>query len=99
MGTNKTSRKVSELRHDPRVTLYYEAPNGIGYLVIKGIAELTDDPEMKETYWKEEWNMFYPDKESSFLLIRVIPKKLEIIDYTHEITGSSETWAVPFIEF
>ncbi len=99
MGTNNKSRKVNELRHDPRVTLYYQAPEASGYLVIRGTAEIVDDPEMKNRYWKEEWESFYPDKESSFMLIKVVPKKLEIIDYTSGITGSSNTWAVPLIEF
>ena len=99
MGTNKKSRKVNELHHDPRVTLYYQVPEASGYLVIRGTAEILDDPEMKNRYWKEEWESFYPDKESTFTLIRVSPKKLEIVDYTSGIVGSSETWAVPLIEF
>lgn len=99
MGTNASSRKVGEIRADSRVSLYYEAPDGSGYVVIQGNAHLTDDPEHTERYWKKEWGEFYPDKDSSFLLIRVIPKKLEIISYSHGISGSSETWAVPFVEF
>ena len=99
LGTNINSRKVSEIRNDSRVTLYYEAPDGGGYVVIQGNAHLIDDPEMKKNYWKDEWDLFYPDKNSTFMLIRVIPKKLEIISYAHGITGSSKTWAVPYIEF
>ncbi len=99
LGTNINSRKVREIRIDSRVTLYYEAPNGSGYVVIQGNAYLVDDPEKIEKYWKEEWDEFYPDKDSTFSLIKVIPKKLEIIYYKHGITGSSKTWAVPHIEF
>ena len=99
MGTNKKSRKVRELRHDSRVTLYYQAPDGSGYLVIQGIAYLIDDPEKKVQYWKEEWDSFYPDKSSSYTLIKVLPKKLEIIYYNRGITGGSETWRVPHIDF
>ena len=99
MGTNANSRKVSEIRADPRVSLYYQAPDGGGYVVIQGTAYLTDDPEKTEQYWKKEWEAFYPDKDATFLLIRVIPKKLEIISYGHDISGSSKTWAVPLVEF
>jgi general stress protein 26 len=98
-GTNINSRKVGEIRNDSRVTLYYEAPSGGGYVVIQGNASLIDDSELKEKYWKEEWEAFYPDKNTSFTLIRVVPKKLEIISYMHGITGSSKTWEVPHIEF
>jgi general stress protein 26 len=99
LGTNITSRKVHDIRHDPRVSLYYEAPQGGGYVVIQGDAYLIDDPENKEKYWKEAWDAFYPDRQSTYTLIKVIPKKLEIISYQHGITSSSNTWAVPHVEF
>jgi general stress protein 26 len=99
LGTNANSRKVHEIRIDSRVTLYYEAPNGSGYVVIQGKAYLIDDAEKIEKYWKEEWDEFYQDKNSTFTLIKVIPIKLEIIDYKHGIIGSSITWAVPHVEF
>jgi general stress protein 26 len=99
MGTNNSSRKVQEIRNDSRVTLYYESPDGGGYVVIKGNAYLIDDPDKKEKYWKEEWDDFYPDNKSTYTLLKVIPKKLEMIYYKHGITGSSSTWAVPYIEF
>lgn len=98
-GTNIHSRKVGEIRNDPRVTLYYEAPNGTGYVVIQGVAFIIDDPGKLATYWKEEWDRFYPDRNSTYALIKVIPQKLEIIDYSHNITGSTKTWAVPQVDF
>ena len=98
-GTNVNTRKVREIRKDSRVTLYYEAPNGGGYVAIQGTALIVNDPEKTEKYWKEEWNEFYPEKSSNFTLIKVVPIKLEIIDYKHGITGSSKTWAVPHIDF
>ena len=52
LGTNSNSRKVNEIRNDSRATLYYEALNGAGYVVIKGHAYLVDDPEKKLKYWK-----------------------------------------------
>ncbi|MGW8317128.1 MAG: pyridoxamine 5'-phosphate oxidase family protein [Bacteroidales bacterium] len=99
LGTNINSRKVHEIRNDSRVSLYYEAPDGGGYAVIQGNAYMIDDPEKKEKYWKEEWKAFYPDKHSTFTLIKVIPKKLEIIYYKGGISGSSTTWEVPYVEF
>jgi general stress protein 26 len=98
-GTNKNTRKVDEIRNDSRVTLYYEAKDGSGYVVIHGNASMEVGPKEKEQYWKEEWDQFYPDKNSTFTLIKVVPKKLEIISYKHGISGSSKTWAVPHLDF
>ncbi len=47
LGTNRKSRKVQEIRNDPRVTLYYADPQGAGYVSITGTAELVDNPKEK----------------------------------------------------
>jgi general stress protein 26 len=97
-GTNKYSRKVQEIRDDSRVTLYYQLPGAGGYAVIRGEASLVDDPKKIERYWKKEWEQFYPDRKDTYLLVKVIPKQLEIIDYKHQIAGESNTWTVPSLE-
>lgn len=99
MGTNVRSRKVGEIRRDPRVSLYYEDPYEGGYVVIKGKGYIVNDPEMTGKYWKMEWDQFYPDKGSSFTLIKVVPEILEIVSYRNGISSSTLTWEVPRIEF
>ncbi len=99
LGTNLNSRKVKQITDDSRVTLYYQAPNEVGYVVIKGQAYMVDDSLKKQTYWKKEWSRFYSENKSNYTLIKVIPDKLEIIDYQHGIFGDPKTWAVPFVKF
>lgn len=53
LGTNKKSKKVQEIRNDPRVTLYYADARGGGYVTISGIARLVDAPTEKARRWKE----------------------------------------------
>ena len=98
-GTNSNSRKVNEIRKNPKTTLYYQSPNGGGYVVIKGHASIVDDPQIKRKYWKDEWESFYSDKDTNYILIKIVPDILEIVDYPHGIIGDSKTWAVPCIEF
>ena len=99
MGTNRQSRKVKEIKENPGVTLYYQATDASGYVVIKGKASTVDDKELKKKYFKEEWNRFYPENRDNYLLIKVIPLRLEMVDYTRNITSKSESWAVPFVIF
>jgi general stress protein 26 len=99
MGTNPQSRKVDEIKNDPRVTLYYEIAGGGGYVVLKGQAQLVDDPELKSHYWKKEWEQFYPDQNKNYTLIKMIPKRLELVDYKRGFVGDSKTWAAPSVEF
>jgi general stress protein 26 len=99
LGTNINSRKVKQIENDSRVTLYYQAPNEAGYVVIKGQAYIVQDSLKKQTYWKKEWSRFYAENKSNYILIKVIPEKLEVIDYQHGIFGDSKTWDVPFVKF
>lgn len=99
LGTHRRSRKVQQIRNDPRVTLYYEASGGVGYVSISGTARLVDDVSEKARRWKEEWEQFYVDAESDYVLIEVEPEVLEIIDYSHGIVGDPDTWRVPTVRF
>ena len=98
-GTNPKSRKVDQIKKDPRVTLYYFDSNTSGYVMIHGIAQLIDDQKEKEKRWKDKWKPFYPDKPDGYLLIKVSPEWLEVISYSHDIVGDPITWEPPILLF
>lgn len=98
-GTNRRTRKVAEIANDPRVTLYYPSPEADGYVSIHGTARLVDDPAEKARRWKEEWTQFYPDREASYLLIEVVPARIEVVSYRRGIVGDPDTWTPASIEF
>lgn len=97
-GTNLNSRKVKEIKKNQKATLYYEAPNAGGYVILKGDAYIENDSEQKIKYWKSEWEVFYPKSKENYTLIKFIPVRLEIVDYTRKIVGDSVTWEVPSID-
>ena len=99
LGTNPTSRKVGEIRRNPRVTLYYFDREGQGYVTISGIARLVNDPKQKSKWWKDEWKVFYPDRARGYLLIAVTPEKLEVISEKRGISGDPKNWKPPAVEF
>ncbi len=99
LGTNRNSRKVQEIKNNPKVALYYSNNEGAGYVSFTGIASLVDDPEKKAAFWKDVWDNFYSNKEEQYLLIKIIPEKLEIVDYVNGIYNDKETWQTPSVEF
>lgn len=99
LGTNPRSRKVTEIRRNPRVTLYYFDPEGQAYVTISGIARLVNDPKEKARRWKDEWKDFYPDRTKDYLLIVVKPDKLELVNVTKGIIGDPKTWRPPTVNF
>jgi general stress protein 26 len=99
LGTNSNSRKVDQIKNDPRVTLYYLKDDASGYVVIHGTAYLVNDQEEKDKRWKKEWEAFYPDNRKAYLLIKIIPEWMEVISYAHGITGDPVSWEPPKVVF
>ncbi|MDT7830815.1 pyridoxamine 5'-phosphate oxidase family protein [Flavobacteriaceae bacterium S356] len=99
MATNPKSKKVQDILNNPKVTLYYFDKNDPGYVTIQGNATLINDADKKEKFWKEEWKNFYKDRKTDYLLIKVIPRKLNVISERHRILGDSITWRAPEINF
>ena len=98
-GTNPRSRKVRELRRNPRVTIYYVDPIAQAYVSIQGTARLINDRAEKARHWKDEWKAFYPDREKGYLLIAVKPERLEVINVKTGLTGDPNTWDPPTVIF
>jgi len=98
-GTNAKSRKVDQIKKNPKVTLYYLEDGDSGYVMIHGKAQLIDDQKEKDKRWKEEWEAFYPNKSKEYLLIKVTPEWLELISYSHGIVGDPVSWEPPAVVF
>jgi general stress protein 26 len=98
-GTNPKSRKVDQIKKDPRVTLYYLENDGAGYVMIHGKAKIVNDQKEKEKRWKVEWEAFYANRDEDFLLIKVSPEWMEVISYAHGVVGDPSTWETPSVIF
>lgn len=92
LATNPRSRKVSQLRANPRATLYYFDPATLSYVTLTGVARLVDDAAAKASRWKDEWEMLYPDRDESYLLIEVVPVRVEVVSFGRGLTGDPVTW-------
>jgi general stress protein 26 len=99
IGTNPRTRKVAEIRRNPRVTLYYFDREVQAYVSISGIARLVNDPKQKAKHWKDEWKNFYPDRARDYTLIAVTPERLELVNVKKGIVGDPLTWKPPSVNF
>lgn len=99
LATHPNTRKVQQIKNNPTVTLYYPDKNDKGYVVIHGIAELVDDQKEKDTRWKNEWKNFYANRTDAYLLIKVTPNYLELINYNRGISGDPKTWQPAMVRF
>ena len=92
LATNPRSRKAAEIRRNPKVTLYYFDRESAAYVTIYGTARLVNDKSEKAKRWKDDWKTFYPDRDKSYLLIKVTPERLEVVNVNKGIVGTSPTW-------
>jgi len=98
-ATSRKSRKAREIKNNPRVCVYYANHNvAKGYVNITGKAEVIDDKElllrMKRDYWDG-----IPNWQNNFVLIKIVPKTLEVINYKHGLNNNPETFRAPSIVF
>lgn len=96
-ATSRYSRKVREIRRNPKVCVYFaDHMTAKGYVNITGDAEVIDDKElllkMRRDYWKS-----IPDWQTKFVLIRIVPKTIEVINYRHGLNNDPVTFRAPFI--
>jgi general stress protein 26 len=101
IGTNPLTRKVNQIRRDPRVTLVYFHAASVSYVTVLGHAEFVADTGEKERRWKTSWAPFCPNgfRGSDFMLVRVTPKRLEISSNSRKMTSDPKTWLPVVIEF
>ena len=98
-GTHSQSRKVEQIKNNPKVSLYYLDKDNSGYVLIHGKAELINDLKTKKKYWKDHWDAYYPDTEKDYLLIKVTPIWIEVLSDKHGIKNDPKNWEVPRVDF
>lgn len=96
-ATSRTSRKVKEIKNNPKVCVYFANHlTAKGYVNINGSASVIDDREllikMKRDYWNgiQGW-------QDRFVLIKIIPKSIEVINYKHGLNNDPNTLKAPTI--
>ncbi|MDC1237078.1 pyridoxamine 5'-phosphate oxidase family protein [Polaribacter sp.] len=95
MGTNPKSLKVSQIKKNNLVSLYYFDKESAGYITLQGVATIVNTREKKNRYWKKEWKNFYKNTTTEYILIKFVPNKANIISEKHQILGDSITWEAP----
>ena len=97
-ATNTRSRKVREMRRDPRVALYYsDHKNAIGYVQVTGRAVLIEDMQEILKRKRAYWDQAFPGLKN-LVLIKVVPERLDVLNYKAGLQADPQTWRTPSIE-
>jgi general stress protein 26 len=98
IATNSRSRKVSEIKNNSRVCLYYaDHSKGNGYVTITGKAVLVDDMSEKLKRKRAYWDQSFPDWKY-LILIKVVPESMDVLYYKRQLVNDTVTWRTPTVE-
>lgn len=100
-ATNPLTRKVSEIRANPRVTMSCFDATTSSYVTVTGRAALISDATAKRAHWKADWDPIYPKGPASadVVLVRLTPARLEIVSESRGMVGDAKTWRPLSITF
>ena len=94
IATNPLTRKVRDIRRNPRVTLLYFNQAGSEYVTVIGAARLETDPRQKAARWKADWAGLYKDENrgDDYALLRVRASRLEVSSVGRGLNNDATTW-------
>lgn len=100
-ATNPLTRKVTEIRKNPKVTMSCFDATTSSYITVLGRAMLVTDPAVKQAHWKSDWAPIYPKGAASadVVLVQITPSRLEIVSESRKMVGHPKTWRPLAIEF
>jgi general stress protein 26 len=78
LSTNTSSRKVAQLRADPRASLYYCVPGTFHGVMLSGEAVLDEDPALKQALWLPNGETYYPlgVSDPDYTVVSLRPRRL-----------------------
>ncbi len=95
MATNSRSKKVREIRNNPKVCLYYaDHGRATGFVALKGKAVLVDDMAEKLKRKRAYWDQAFPDWKY-LILIKVVPEQMDVLNYRRGMVNDPATFRVP----
>jgi general stress protein 26 len=98
MATSTKSRKVQQIRANPRVVLYYaDHTKATGSVTLSGRAELVEDMAEVQKRKRAYWDQSFPGLKN-IVLIKVVPERLEVLNYKAGLNGDPVSFETPGID-
>jgi len=74
--TNTSSVKLSQLRVNPKVSVYYCNPLEFHGVMLSGDIQIVSDPHLKRTLWQPGWERYYPQgpDDPDHTVLRLLPR-------------------------
>jgi len=86
MFTDKSSRKIAEIRAEPRVALGFYEPASKDYICVFGRADVVLDDAERARFWKDAWLKYWPGgpTDPEYAIVRIAGEAVEYFDMASE---------------
>jgi general stress protein 26 len=93
MGTNPRSRKVAQIRANPRATVACSDAEGPGYVTLTGRARLVESLTERRKRWRADWDAHFPGGPAgaNYILIEFLPERMELVSGRHNLAATPGT--------
>lgn len=73
--TNTSSTKVTDIKQNPAVSVYYCIPDEWRGVMFGGKMEIVEDVKTKKLLWQEDWDRYYPSgfADPDHTVLRLLP--------------------------
>jgi general stress protein 26 len=73
--TNTSSKKVAQIKANPRVSVYFCTPKKFHGVMLGGSIEIVTDDAIKHALWQEGWKRYYPKgvTDPDYAILRLAP--------------------------
>jgi general stress protein 26 len=88
MGTHPKTRKVEQIRANPKVAVTYADETAPGYVTVLGNARVVSDKAVLAQHWRKEWESFFPGGPDgpNFVLIEITPTRIELVSEANGVS-------------
>jgi general stress protein 26 len=90
--TNTSSRKISQLRANPKTSVYFCIPNKIIGAGLCGTMTEITDPAIKEDFWLPGWRIYYHNgaTDPDYTLLKFVSEDIRSWYHSSEHTFSAD---------
>ena len=79
-STNTFSPKISQIKNNPNVCVYYSKPDEYKGCMLCGKINIVTDQSIKNSIWQDNWTMYYPGgpTDVDYTILELKPTSLKV---------------------
>lgn len=76
LSASMQSPKMARMKANPKVSIYFCAPDQLLGVMLGGEIEIITDQKLKNRIWQDDWTMYYPSgpEGPEYGIIKLVPK-------------------------